>query len=71
MKAQDLACGVWPLTEDAIKRYVDEHGRKPSVLVLHPARVEDFARGSESNPELFNGVSLITSARFGTSILLD
>ncbi|CAD6542674.1 hypothetical protein LMG27952_03922 [Paraburkholderia hiiakae] len=64
-----LACGIWPLIEHGIKKY--ERERKPVALILHPAHVDEFARGSESSPAVLCGVSVIVSPLFSMAALSD
>jgi hypothetical protein len=59
MDVEKLACGVWPLIEQGIRRYVEEHGRKPIALVLNPARLMQLDAMAESDSKLMDGVSLV------------
>jgi hypothetical protein len=63
MYLQDLACGIWPLIEDGIKRYEREHGSKPVALVLHPAHANEFCSGAESDDSILDGIAVIQNVR--------
>ena len=66
-----LACGIWPLIEHGITQFQREHGRKSLALILHPAHTDEFNRGSESNPAVLDGVSVIVSPLFSLAALSD
>ncbi|WP_322104241.1 hypothetical protein [Paraburkholderia sp. J41] len=66
-----LACGIWSLIQHGIEQYEREHGRKPVALILHPAHVDEFTRGSESDPAELDGVAVIVSPLFSVAAPSD
>jgi len=64
-----LACGVWPLIEYGICRYIEAQGRKPAAVVLHPAQVAELDRQTRSDPDLLMGVSIVVYPFFGLPVL--
>jgi hypothetical protein len=68
---KNFACGVWPLIEDGIRRYVDEHGRKPVALVLHPEQVKELPEPAASGSPLLADVSVIPSSLIDLPMLMN
>jgi hypothetical protein len=71
MDIEKLACGVWPLIEDGIRRYMEEHGRKPLALVLHPSQVMQLDGTAESELDLLQGVSVVVNPLFVVPVLVN
>jgi len=70
-KAEQIACGIWPLIEDGFRRCEREHGRKPVALVLHPAHAHEFCAGTESDDAILDGVAVIQDFRVIGQSLVD
>jgi hypothetical protein len=71
MDTANLTCGVWPLIEYGIRRYIEEHGRKPLALVLHPTQVMQLNGLAENALELLDGVSVVVNPFFGVPVLVN
>ncbi|WP_322048389.1 hypothetical protein [Paraburkholderia sp. J67] len=66
-----LSCGIWKLVEHSITQHEREHGRKPVALILHPAHIDEFTRGSECDPAVLDGVAVFVSPLFSVAALSD
>jgi hypothetical protein len=66
-----VACGIWKLIEDGIERYVQEHGRKPVALLLHPSHCRDFYSEAGTDDSVLDGVSIFASPLVPLAILVD
>lgn len=71
MDKDKLACGVWPLIEDGIRRYMAEHGCKPVAVVLHPAQTKEVCEQSGSDPTLLDDVSIAINPQFELPVLVN
>ncbi|WP_028204954.1 hypothetical protein [Paraburkholderia nodosa] len=73
MELQHIACGQWKLIADGIERFVQEYGRKPVTLLLHPAHAADFYRETEAGADdtLLNGISIVLHEQFALAALMD
>lgn len=67
MELKQIACDIWPLIENGILGCMLNRGRKPFALMLHPAHVDEFCRGTETNSDLLDGISVLTNPSFGTT----